>query len=90
VPSAGVVILTNIGQTDAAERMAETVLEAVVAGVRGGALRGLWVAAHETWRPMRYPIHHCLLDFWMTHGLTAGVAGFCLQSGESRTNEPLP
>ena len=31
-PSAGVVILTNIGQTDAAERLAETVLEAVIAG----------------------------------------------------------
>jgi hypothetical protein len=31
-PSAGVVILTNIGQTDAAERLAETVLEVVIAG----------------------------------------------------------
>jgi CubicO group peptidase (beta-lactamase class C family) len=31
-PSAGVVILTNIGQTDAAERLAETVLEAMIAG----------------------------------------------------------
>ena len=29
-PSAGVVVLTNIGQTDAAERLAETVLEAML------------------------------------------------------------
>jgi hypothetical protein len=30
-PAAGVVILTNTGQSDAAERLAETILEAVVA-----------------------------------------------------------